>query len=252
MAKPKQRERIVLPPLEYPEVPRVVGVDVSLAGLGLCHVTGDRKAKINAGLTVEVELLEPKKGLDEFHRAEWLVRSALSWLADVINNFGVDVVVFEGYGFMTKSYAFARGEVGGFLRRAPWLLGLAVADAQPATLKKLATGKGNAEKEIVMREAYKRWGFEHDSHDVVDAFVAARVGALLLADPSALTTLEASVLEATVVHPAPPEEYRCGPSLLMDYLDDLGSSVMMSGSKRRVPLGSGLDRILCSSVAVAP
>lgn len=45
----------------------------------------------------------------------------------------------------------------------------------PGQIKKFTTGKGNAKKELMMKEVYKRWGFETDSHDVADAYAIARL-----------------------------------------------------------------------------
>ncbi len=45
----------------------------------------------------------------------------------------------------------------------------------PGQIKKFVTGKGNAKKELMMKEVYKRWGFETDSHDIADAYAIARL-----------------------------------------------------------------------------
>ena len=45
---------------------------------------------------------------------------------------------------------------------------------EPTTLKKWVTSKGNAKKEQMLKEAYKRWGVDFDSNDICDAYCLAR------------------------------------------------------------------------------
>lgn len=47
-------------------------------------------------------------------------------------------------------------------------------DVTPSALKKFTTGKGTSKKEIMIKEVYKRWGYEHDSNNVIDAYALAR------------------------------------------------------------------------------
>ena len=71
---------------------------------------------------------------------------------------------------------------GAKVERAYAAIALAVEDRvewfrvyTPGQIKKFTTGKGNAKKELMMKEAYKRWGFETESHDVADAYAIARL-----------------------------------------------------------------------------
>jgi crossover junction endodeoxyribonuclease RuvC len=49
-------------------------------------------------------------------------------------------------------------------------------EASPTMIKKFVcgVGKGNAKKENVIKDVYKRWGYEHKSNNVVDAYAIAR------------------------------------------------------------------------------
>jgi Holliday junction resolvasome RuvABC endonuclease subunit len=42
-------------------------------------------------------------------------------------------------------------------------------------LKMFVCGKGNAKKELVLKEVYKRWGFDTNSNDQADAFVMWKI-----------------------------------------------------------------------------
>jgi len=49
-------------------------------------------------------------------------------------------------------------------------------DVPPATLKWWTTGYGQADKATMREAVLARWGFAHESADVVDAYAAARLG----------------------------------------------------------------------------
>ena len=45
----------------------------------------------------------------------------------------------------------------------------------PSKIKKFITGKGNSKKELMLKEIYKRWGFETDNHNTGDAYAIAQL-----------------------------------------------------------------------------
>jgi Holliday junction resolvasome RuvABC endonuclease subunit len=53
--------------------------------------------------------------------------------------------------------------------------GIPYIEISPNGLKKFVTGKGSGKKEVIMLEAYKRWGIE-GTNDEVDAYCLAMVG----------------------------------------------------------------------------
>lgn len=60
----------------------------------------------------------------------------------------------------------------------------------PMTLKKYATGKGNAKKQEMMLQIYKRWDVELNDDNAADAYALAR-----LASGNATTDIEKAVVE---------------------------------------------------------
>src|SRR5690625_4309454 len=52
-------------------------------------------------------------------------------------------------------------------------------EVTPGQLKKFATGKGNTSKDNIILPIYKRWGYEHDSDNVRDAYVLAQIARAL-------------------------------------------------------------------------
>lgn len=76
----------------------------------------------------------------------------------------------------------AQGRAVGFMwglahgvRTAMFRRGWKYIDVSPSQVKKFATGKGNAKKDDMVLPIYKRWGFEHPSDNVRDAFVLAHI-----------------------------------------------------------------------------
>jgi crossover junction endodeoxyribonuclease RuvC len=49
----------------------------------------------------------------------------------------------------------------------------------PCNLKKFVTGKGNCAKELIIKEVYKRWGFDTDNNNIADAYGLAMMGAAM-------------------------------------------------------------------------
>lgn len=104
----------------------------------------------------------------------------LEWFYVAINNLCAelpDLVVVEGYAFGAKAARERMGELGGVVRLAlhqneiPWV------EVQPTALKKFVTGKGNAPKDHIMLEAYKRWKIDVPTTDEADAVGLALMGA---------------------------------------------------------------------------
>jgi crossover junction endodeoxyribonuclease RuvC len=58
----------------------------------------------------------------------------------------------------------------------------------PMTLKKYATGKGNAKKQEMLMQIYKRWGIEFNDDNAADAYALGR-----LAGKTAIDKIEEAV-----------------------------------------------------------
>lgn len=87
------------------------------------------------------------------------------------------VILIEGYSygsFLANSRAIA--EIGGLVRYNILDVGKTYTEIPPKTLKRFITSKGNAEKNVVLKEVYKRWGIDVDSDDVADAVGLCKMG----------------------------------------------------------------------------
>jgi crossover junction endodeoxyribonuclease RuvC len=65
-------------------------------------------------------------------------------------------------------------ELGGIVRTS-LVIWDRVHEVPASCLKKFATGKGNAPKDIVIKEVLRRWKFNTDDNNVADAYVLARM-----------------------------------------------------------------------------
>ncbi|MFJ3387519.1 MULTISPECIES: hypothetical protein [unclassified Lysinibacillus] len=87
-----------------------------------------------------------------------------------------DKVVIEGfaYGAKGKAVDFQYG-LGWLIRAMLFTEKFGYTDATPSQVKKFASNIGNAKKEDLVLPLYKKWGYEHHSDNVRDAYIMARM-----------------------------------------------------------------------------
>jgi Holliday junction resolvasome RuvABC endonuclease subunit len=157
------------------DTPNVVGLDLSITATGVCgHDTVATTWKLAAS-----------KG-----------DTRLSTIADLTVracNFCVDLAVIEDLPTHAHG-AGITGMVHGAVRVALQRLEVPYALVTPATLKKYATGKGNAGKPDMAVALYKRTGLELADDNQVDAFWLRAMGLDHLGAP--LVELPASQRDA--------------------------------------------------------
>ena len=87
-----------------------------------------------------------------------------------------DIIAVEGfsYGSRGRGVAFQYG-YGYSVQIALYTNDFNYLIVTPSQVKKFATGLGNASKESMILPIYKRWGYEHESDNVRDAFILAQI-----------------------------------------------------------------------------
>ena len=87
-----------------------------------------------------------------------------------------DIIAVEGfsYGSRGRGVAFQYG-YGYSVQIALYTNDFKYLIVTPSQVKKFATGLGNASKESMILPIYKRWGYEHESDNVRDAFILAQI-----------------------------------------------------------------------------
>lgn len=145
---------------------KVAGLDLSLRKTGIVIA----EASAGAFTVVHEERLDTEKlrGMERlWHVVRHVVRT--------MRQHGVEDVAIEGYAFAkADSHAHSAGELGGVVRLSLWRAGFSWHEVAPATLKKFVTAKGNAPKEVMLREVFRRWQYDAQDNNVCDAYALAR------------------------------------------------------------------------------
>lgn len=153
---------------------RVLGLDLSLTSTGVAHVDGTP------------DRLAPPR-LTGMERLAWL-RSEVHRLVlqqRLTSERLVDLVVIEGYAMGSKrqSHSYATGELGGVIRLMLHTSLIPYVEVAPASLKKYATGKGNASKDEVLAEAIRRLQYQGANNDEADAMWLRQMALCAYAEP---------------------------------------------------------------------
>ncbi len=118
-------------------------------------------------------------GEQQFKKLKGIERvdSFLGWTDEIMTEYKPELVCIEGYGFGNKHTLATLVEIGTAIRLAIHAHGCQYIEVPPPTLKKFATGKGNAQKDQIMLAVYKKWGFEAATNNIADAYVLAKMAA---------------------------------------------------------------------------
>ena len=149
-----------------------VGLDLSFTGTGIVVLYDGRivhkaiiKSNAKKGNTLE-------RLLDIVLEIKTKMTTVQVMHKDVI-----DLVCIEGasYGSRKTSYLFDAGRLMGIMEVSLLEGSYKYVVVPPTMLKKFATGKGNAAKDIVIKEVYKVWNQDFDDNNICDAFVLAKI-----------------------------------------------------------------------------
>lgn len=86
-----------------------------------------------------------------------------------------DVAIVEGFGYMKGNAQFVL-EVHGVVKLALYRLGIPFALVPPASLKRFATGAGNADKAHMLAAAIRKFGFQGTDANECDAYLLRKMG----------------------------------------------------------------------------
>lgn len=173
----------------------IAGVDYSLTSPAICVHTGAEWKYENC----RFHFFRKKKQLDGqefigYDYPEWdcdqkRYENLSAWSLDIMFYGDVTHAYIEGYAFGAVGRVFNIAENGGYLKQRLWLCGIPFEVPAPTVIKKFATGKGNASKEM-MYDAFiaetgvdirarldimspKNW---NPISDIIDAYYIAKFG----------------------------------------------------------------------------
>lgn len=131
---------------------RVLAFDLSLTSTGVAHEGGTSR-------------ITPKcKGVERLAEIREAVRLLVLTTAP-------ELVVIEGYAYARANQAHQIGELGGVIRLLLHDMGIEYREVPPSSLKKWATGKGNADKDTMLETAIRKHGFQGHGNDEADAWL---------------------------------------------------------------------------------
>lgn len=172
--KPLSAATVVPPPRQVQFSPisgdRVMGLDISTK-TGLVVLDGKEAQVIQAR---EIALMdrEPENAVDRVMRMKVIEEN----IDHEIRKHRPAFIAMEGYGYANIYTLATLAELGGVIRLMCYRMKIPFIEVTPMSLKKFACGDHKAKKDKVRLGVYKRWGYEHDSDNVVDAYVLAQVG----------------------------------------------------------------------------
>lgn len=95
-----------------------------------------------------------------------------------------ELVVLEGYSFMSENRPFDMGEVASILKILTYDAGIPLLIVAPKQLKKFVTGHGSASKAQMMKAVGEHYGILTDDDNIADAVGLVQVGRVYLTGQS--------------------------------------------------------------------
>lgn len=168
----------------------ILGIDLSLTGTGLAILTFDELFHEPELPKSYLNVTNPNVGLipTEWHFG-WLLSpmpagtlerweaivSAIKACAEPCHH-----VLIEGYSFGSMPGQTRGHELGGIVRYHLRKWGHVPIEVPPSTLKKFLTNAGNADKNQVLKEVYKRYHVDFPDDNMADAYGLAKFGQALI------------------------------------------------------------------------
>lgn len=181
----------------------VMGCDPSLAGFAFSVAAEG----LHGALHIHEHIIKTKPSGDDVRARCERYRSIVQPTVAAVHAHVVSLVVIEGYSFgsaggKVSGHAHDRAELGGVLRNQ--LVDYCrVVEVAPTTLKKFATGKGNADKAEVVSALSRRYGRTFKSDDAADAFALMQIGLCLTGDFDPETRAQQEVIAMLCGKPLP-------------------------------------------------
>lgn len=150
-----------------------LGLDLSLTATGVV-VVEDKVVK-------KQELIRSKpSGNSHVSEIERLLRLVDSVMA-IVKESGAGVVAIEGLAFMARNTTalVQLSALNYMVRRELYLNNIPFVIIAPPSLKKFVTGHGNAQKDVMMLETYKKYGESFLDNNLCDGYGLARCGAAI-------------------------------------------------------------------------
>jgi crossover junction endodeoxyribonuclease RuvC len=147
-----------------------LGLDASLCNFGICSIKVNHETK--AWSVLDSTTLKLKtSGVQRLDTLIQTVKSRASC-------HGVGTVFREDYAFAQRSSSdTSLKELGGALLYALYQAGITTKYVPLSAVKKFVTGKGNAQKAVMLKEVFRRFSVDAQDEHQADAFGVAALAA---------------------------------------------------------------------------
>lgn len=157
----------------------VIGIDLSFTATGYA-ILDINSMRVSHGTFVPERVKQakgfPKKEptvFDDLDRVEWIRRQ----IAEETMKVKEPLVVLEDFAFARANMAHQLGGLAYVVRLSLYKRNLPFILVAPGRLKKFVSGKGSAEKDMMIMRVFKNWGHEAQDNNAADAIGLAYVGA---------------------------------------------------------------------------
>ena len=157
----------------------VIGIDLSYTATGYAILATD-SLRVTHGVYIPERVKQakgsPKKEptiVDDLARIDWIRRQVNEETMKLED----PLVVLEDFAFARANMAHQLGGLGYIVRLSLWKRNLPFIVVAPGRLKKFVSGKGSAEKDMMIMRVFKNWGHEAQDNNAADAIGLAYVGA---------------------------------------------------------------------------
>lgn len=174
----------------------VLAIDFSLKNTSVFY--GDDKLHTHETFKSDAKKYGPTANEANNRMRRWddFVAKIMQWIEANKDPLDDVVVVIEGYSFNSFGTSIYTGEVGGLLRWHLTDIGPLV-EVTPGTLKKFATGKGDASKVEVATALTRRWDApEFKTDDEYDAYAMFLMGTIAVCGVKEKTKFERVEVDA--------------------------------------------------------
>lgn len=175
----------------------ICGIDYSMTSPSICIHRGDvwdhNQCEFHYLTPRKKEVVRNQKGLfgadyPDYYSDNHRYDNLSKWALEIVRQAQPDAIFLEGYAFGAVGRVFQIAENTGILKFKLWQEGFDVSTFTPNEIKKDATGKGNANKELMCDAFLQETGLDiraqlglretawNPISDIVDAYYIAKLG----------------------------------------------------------------------------